>query len=87
VVIVGTADMVGSRLPFAGCGRGFKSSPLHAGLIGQDVLLVHDEAHLEPVFQDLITAIQLEQQRCREFRPLLVMPLPDRARKHVQPVQ
>jgi CRISPR-associated endonuclease/helicase Cas3 len=86
-VIVGTADMVGSRLPFADYGRGFKSRPLHAGLIGQDALLVHHGAHLEPVFQELITAIQLEEQRCRELRPLLVTPLPERARNHVQPVQ
>jgi CRISPR-associated endonuclease/helicase Cas3 len=45
-VIVGTVDMIGSRLLFAGYGCGFKSRPLHAGFLGQDALLVHDEAHL-----------------------------------------
>lgn len=67
-VIVGTVDMVGSRLLFSGYGCGFKSRPLHAGLLGQDTLLVHDEAHLEPAFQELAAAIAVEQLRCREFR-------------------
>jgi CRISPR-associated endonuclease/helicase Cas3 len=38
-VIVGTVDMIGSRLLFSGYGRGFKSRPLHAAFLGQDVLL------------------------------------------------
>ena len=42
-VIVGTVDMIGSRLLFSGYGCGFKSRPLHAGFLGQDALLVHDE--------------------------------------------
>lgn len=74
-VIIGTVDMIGSRLLFAGYGCGFKSRPLHAGFLGQDTLLVHDEAHLEPAFQQLVTAIEEEQTRCREFRPLRVMAL------------
>lgn len=74
-VVVGTVDMVGSRLLFAGYGRGFKSRPLHAGFIGQDALLIHDEAHLEPAFQELIVAIESEQQRCRDLRRLRVMAL------------
>lgn len=60
-VICGTVDMIGSRLLFSGYGVGFKAKPLHAGFLGQDVLLVHDEAHLEPAFQKLIEAIQKEQ--------------------------
>ena len=60
-VICGTVDMIGSRLLFSGYGCGFKSKPLHAGFLGQDVLLVHDEAHLEPAFQELIEEIQKEQ--------------------------
>lgn len=74
-VIIGTVDMIGSRLLFAGYGCGFKSRPLHAGFLGQDTLLIHDEAHLEPAFQELITAIKSEQQRCREFGRLRVMAL------------
>ncbi len=74
-VIVGTVDMIGSRLLFSGYGIGFKSKPLHAGFLGQDVLLVHDEAHLEPAFQKLLLAIKKEQVRCKEFRPFHVMEL------------
>ena len=72
-VIVGTVDMIGSRLLFSGYGRGFKSRPLHAGFLGQDTLLVHDEAHLEPAFQTLLEEIKTEQKRCNEFMKLQVM--------------
>jgi CRISPR-associated endonuclease/helicase Cas3 len=74
-VVVGTVDMIGSRLLFSGYGCGFKSRPLHAGFLGQDVLLVHDEAHLEPAFQKLLKAIENEQARCGEFRRFRVMEL------------
>jgi CRISPR-associated endonuclease/helicase Cas3 len=62
-IVVGTVDMIGSRLLFSGYRCGFKSRPLHAGFLGQDTLLVHDEAHLEPAFQKLIEAIRDEQKR------------------------
>lgn len=74
-IIVGTVDMIGSRLLFSGYGCGFRSKPLHAGFLGQDALLVHDEAHLEPAFQSLITAIADEQHRSMEPRPLRVLAL------------
>jgi CRISPR-associated endonuclease/helicase Cas3 len=74
-VIVGTVDMIGSRLLFAGYGCGFKSRPLHAGFLGQDTLLVHDEAHLEPAFQELLATIEAEQLRCHDFGHFRVMAL------------
>ena len=76
-VICGTVDMIGSRLLFSGYGIGFKSRPLHAGFLGQDTLIVHDEAHLEPAFQDLLLAIQSEQHSGRfpDRFPLYVMEL------------
>lgn len=74
-IICGTVDMIGSRLLFEGYGVGFKSRPLHAGFLGQDVLLIHDEAHLEPAFQQLIEAIAREQTRCNEFQRFHVMAL------------
>jgi len=61
-VICGTVDMIGSRLLFSGYRIGFKSRPLHAGFLGQDALLVHDEAHLEPAFQQLVESINKEQR-------------------------
>jgi CRISPR-associated endonuclease/helicase Cas3 len=76
-IICGTVDMIGSRLLFNGYGRGFKSRPLHAGFLGQDSLIVHDEAHLEPAFQQLLEEIEKEQRSGRypDARPLRVMAL------------
>lgn len=80
-IIVGTVDMIGSRLLFSGYGVGFKSRPLHAGFLGQDTLVVHDEAHLEPAFQSLLESILKEQRHgrfpdCRELeRQFRVMAL------------
>ena len=56
-VIVGTVDMVGSRLLFAGYGDGRWSRPLHAGLLGHDAVVVLDEAHLAPAMGTLLGAI------------------------------
>jgi CRISPR-associated endonuclease/helicase Cas3 len=61
-IVVGTVDMIGSRLLFGGYGIGFKTRPMHAGFLGQDALLVHDEAHLEVPFQRLIEAVRREQE-------------------------
>lgn len=74
-VIVGTVDMIGSRLLFGGYGVGFKLKPLHAGFLGQDALIVHDEAHLEPAFQVLLESIRDEQQRDHAFGRFEVMQL------------
>lgn len=74
-VICGTVDMIGSRLLFSGYRIGFRSRPLHAGFLGQDALLVHDEAHLEPAFQHLLETIQDEQKRAGDPWPLRVMAL------------
>jgi CRISPR-associated endonuclease/helicase Cas3 len=74
-VIVGTVDMIGSRLLFSGYGVGFKARPLHAGFLGQDALIVHDEAHLEPAFQTLLERLEKEQRHCNEFRYFHVMEL------------
>jgi CRISPR-associated endonuclease/helicase Cas3 len=74
-VIVGTVDMIGSRLLFSGYGVGFKAKPLHAGFLGQNALIVHDEAHLEPAFQKLLEGIVEEQTRCKDFAKFRVMEL------------
>ena len=62
-IVVGTIDMIGSKLLFSGYGDGRYYRPHHAGLIGQDALIVHDEAHLTPAFSDLLRAIAQEQER------------------------
>jgi CRISPR-associated endonuclease/helicase Cas3 len=74
-IVLGTVDMIGSRLLFSAYGRGFKSRPLHAGFVGQDSFVVHDEAHLEPAFQSLLEKVQAEQTRCRELKPMRVAAL------------
>lgn len=74
-IIVGTVDMIGSKLLFSGYGDGRYGRAHHAGLIGQDALIVHDEAHLSPAFDSLLRAVATEQDRCKEARPLRVMSL------------
>lgn len=74
-IIIGTIDMIGSKLLFSGYGDGRYGRAHHAGLIGQDALVVHDEAHLSPAFDALLRGVAAEQARRRESRPIRVMSL------------
>jgi CRISPR-associated endonuclease/helicase Cas3 len=56
-IIVGTVDMLGSRLLFEGYGVSRKMRPYHAGLLGADTLVVLNEAHLLPPFEYLLRSI------------------------------
>lgn len=56
-IIVGTVDMIGSRLLFSGYGDGRYFRPQHAGLLGTDSLIVNDEAHLTPAFAELLAGL------------------------------
>jgi CRISPR-associated endonuclease/helicase Cas3 len=64
-IIIGTVDLIGSALLFSGYRSGFKTKPLHAGLLGQDSLLVLDEAHLSKPFEQLLVGRKNEDERCQ----------------------
>ena len=68
-VLVGTVDMVGSRLVFSGYGDGRSRRATHAGLLGHDALVLLDEAHLAPAFAALLRAVEGLQHR-PEFRTM-----------------
>jgi CRISPR-associated endonuclease/helicase Cas3 len=57
-IIVGTVDMIGSRLLFSGYGVSRKMRSYQAGLLGVDALIVLDEAHLVPPFAHLLRSIE-----------------------------
>ena len=74
-IIVGTPDLIGSDLLFSGYRTGRSSLALHAGLLGHDALVLHDEAHLSRPFQVLLETIAAMQLGADDSRPLRVMAL------------
>lgn len=63
-VIVGTVDMLGSRLLFRGYGDGRNRRALHAGLLGMDTTLILDESHLSPAFAATLGDVRRLHQPC-----------------------
>jgi CRISPR-associated endonuclease/helicase Cas3 len=75
-IIIGTVDMIGSRLLFTGYGKvGINHRSLQAGLLGQDTLVVVDESHLSPVFVSTLLDIKRAIHQTELFRPFHVMSL------------
>lgn len=56
-IVIGTVDMVGSRLLFEGYGTSRKMRPFYAGMLGSDCLYAVDESHLVPPFEALLRKV------------------------------
>lgn len=60
-VCVSTVDQIGSRLLFRAYGAGRSACntlPIHAALVGNDALVIVDEAHLSAAFVDTLQAVR-----------------------------
>ncbi len=74
-IVIGTVDMIGSRLLFEGYGVSRKMRPYHAGFLGSDSLIVLDEAHLVPPFEALLESVPKFQGSSNLVQPMQILSL------------
>ena len=89
-ICLSTVDQVGSRLLFRGYGVSPYQRAVHAGLVGNDALILVDEAHLSRPFLETLKAVEFYRSElwaeCPVKTPFQVVVMSATAGNAVEPV-